>query len=215
MNIEVSVTEIKNIKGKSSWNKNDLTILLANEAGIPKVHAARYINIVTETIAEALEEGKKVTISDFGTFQVSERRSFNGRNPKTGDPLSVPVRRIPVFRAGKKLKRCLNHPQVKTCGLIDVNKVKLVFSKTMDVEQSLLLDASAYEVLVDKKSVGPIVNIRIEDKNTVERSGVNIEGVTSVVLICSGPLRGKSLDVRFCKKLKDVDGNFVSIDKQS
>jgi nucleoid DNA-binding protein len=189
-----------------------LTILLANEAGIPKVHAARYINIVTETIAEALEEGKKVTISDFGTFQVSERRSFNGRNPKTGDPLSVPVRRIPVFRAGKKLKRCLNHPQVKTCGLVDVNKVKLVFSKTMDIEQPLLLDASAYEVLVDKKSVGPIVDIRIEDKKSVERVGVEVEGVTSVVLTCSGPLRGKSLDVRFCKELKDVDGNIVNVD---
>lgn len=206
------MTEIKNIKVKSSWNKNDLTILLANEAGIPKVHAARYINIVTETIAEALEEGKKVTISDFGTFQVSERRSFNGRNPKTGDPLSVPVRRIPVFRAGKKLKRCLNHPQVKTCGLVDVNKVKLVFSKTMDIEQPLLLDASAYEVLVDKKSVGPIVDIRIEDKKIVERVGVEVEGVTSVVLTCSGPLRGKSLDVRFCKELKDVDGNIVNVD---
>lgn|GEM_PF-175135 len=208
------MTEIKNIKVKNSWNKNDLTILLANEAGIPKVHAARYINIVTETIAEALEEGKKVTISDFGTFQVSERRSFNGRNPKTGDPLSVPVRRIPVFRAGKKLKRCLNHPQVKTCGLVDVNKVKLVFSKTMDIEQSLLLDTSAYEVLVDKKSVGPIVKIGIEDKNTVERGGVNVEGVTSIVLTCSGPLRGKSLDVRFCKELKDIDGNLVNLDKQ-
>lgn len=208
------MTEIKNIKVKNSWNKNDLTILLANEAGIPKVHAARYINIVTETIAEALEEGKKVTISDFGTFQVSERRSFNGRNPKTGDPLSVPVRRIPVFRAGKKLKRCLNHPQVKTCGLVDVNKVKLVFSKTMDIEQSLLLDTSAYEVLVDKKSVGPIVKIAIEAKNTVERGGVGIEGVTSIVLTCSGPLRGKSLDIRFCKELKDVDGNLVNLDKQ-
>lgn len=208
------MTEIKNIKVKNSWNKNDLTILLANEAGIPKVHAARYINIVTETIAEALEEGKKVTISDFGTFQVSERRSFNGRNPKTGDPLSVPVRRIPVFRAGKKLKRCLNHPQVKTCGLVDVNKVKLVFSKTMDIEQALLLDTSAYEVLVDKKSVGPIVKIGIEDKNTVERGGVNVEGVTSIVLTCSGPLRGKSLDIRFCKELKDVDGNLVNLDKQ-
>lgn len=206
------MTEIKNIKIKDSWNKNDLTILLANEAGIPKVHAARYINIVTETIAEALEEGKKVTISDFGTFQVSERRSFDGRNPKTGDPLNVPVRRIPVFRAGKKLKRSLNHPQVRTCGLVDVNKVKVVFSKTMDMNQDLLLQTGAYEVLVDKKSVGPIVNVSIESKSVVERKDKSVEGVTSVVLTCSGSLRGKSLDVRFCKALKDVDGNVVSID---
>lgn len=206
------MTEIKNIKVKDSWNKNDLTILLANEAGIPKVHAARYINIVTETIAEALEEGKKVTISDFGTFQVSERRSFDGRNPKTGDPLSVPVRRIPVFRAGKKLKRSLNHPQVRTCGLVDVNKVKVVFSKVMDKEQALLLDGSAYEVLVDKKSVGPIVKVMTDTESTVERKEKSVEGVTSVILTCSGPLRGKSLDVRFCKALKDVDGNVVSIE---
>ena len=96
--------------------------------------------------------------------------------------------------------------------LVDVNKVKLVFSKTMDIEQPLLLDASAYEVLVDKKSVGPIVDIRIEDKKIVERVGVEVEGVTSVVLTCSGPLRGKSLDVRFCKELKDVDGNIVNVD---
>lgn len=206
------MTEIKNIKTKASWNKNDLTILLANEAGIPKVHAARYINIVTETIAEALEEGKKVTISDFGTFQVSERRSFDGRNPKTGDPLSVPVRRIPVFRAGKKLKRSLNHPQVRTCGLVDVNKVKVVFSKRMDIQQELLLDGSTYEVLVDKKSVGPIVKVTIESTKLVEREGDSIEGAVSVILTCSGPLRGKSLDVRFCKAIKDIDGNVVSID---
>ena len=81
---------------------------LANQADIPKVRAAHYINILTSTISEALENGKKVTISDFGTFQVSERRSFNGRNPKTGSPLIVPVRRIPVFRAGKLLKNSLN-----------------------------------------------------------------------------------------------------------
>ena len=205
------MTEIKNIKIKDSWNKNDLTILLANEAGIPKVHAARYINIVTETIAEALEEGKKVTISDFGTFQVSERRSFDGRNPKTGKPLSVPVRRIPVFRAGKKLKRSLNHPQVRTCGLVDVNKVKVVFSKTMDLGQELLLNGSSYEVLVDKRSVGPILQVTVEAKKSVERDGSSVEGVISVVLTCSAPLRGKSLDVRFCKALKDVDGNVVSI----
>lgn len=206
------MSEIKNIKSKESWNKNDLTILLANEAGIPKVHAARYINIVTETISEALEEGKKVTISDFGTFQVSERSSFDGRNPKTGQPINVPMRRIPVFRAGKKLKRSLNHPQVKTCRLVDVNKVKLVFSKLMNAEQALLLDTTAYEVLIDQVSVGPVVSIEIGSHSSVERESGPVEGVDSVVLTCSGPLRGRSLDVRFCKELTDIDGNVVSIE---
>ena len=49
-------------------------------------------------------------------------------------------------------------------------------------------------------------------KDTYGPLGHRCEGVTSVVLTCSGPLRGKSLDVRFCKALKDVDGNIVSID---
>ena len=110
------------------------------------------------------------------------------------------------------MKRSLNHPQVRTCGLVDVNKVKVVFSKTMDIQQELLLDGAAYEVLVDKKSVGPIVKVSVETKKSVERNGDSIEGVMSVVLTCSGPLRGKSLDVRFCKALKDVDGNVVSIE---
>ena len=103
------MTEISKLKEKDSWNKSDLIQLLANEAQIPKNRASDYVNIVTNTIAEALQLGKKVTISDFGTFQVSQRRSFDGRNPKTGSPIRVPGRNITVFRAGKKLKTALNN----------------------------------------------------------------------------------------------------------
>ncbi|MEL6345659.1 MAG: HU family DNA-binding protein [Myxococcota bacterium] len=89
-------------------NKADLTERLAAEAGIPKVRAARYINIFTGSIREALVSGDKVTISDFGTFTVSQRRGFTGHNPKSGVEIQVPSRRIPVFRAGKGLKNSLN-----------------------------------------------------------------------------------------------------------
>ncbi len=89
-------------------NKADLTEALAARAGIPKVHAAGYINILTETIREALTRGEKVTISDFGTFTVSHRRAFQGHNPKNREVIQVPERRIPVFRAGKGLKEALN-----------------------------------------------------------------------------------------------------------
>ena len=206
------MTEMKKIKSKASWNKSDLTVLLSNEAQIPKVRAAHYINIITDTIAEALEKGKKVTISDFGTFQVSQRRSFKGRNPKTGDPLKVPVRRIPVFRAGKKLKTSLNVPQVKSCGLVDVQKVKVVFSKVMDEDGAFLLDKEAYDVLVDSKSVGPITAIEVGERSSINRQGEEVEGVKSIILNCSGSLRGKSLEVVFRKELLDIDGNYVDID---
>ena len=205
------MSEIKKIKSKNSWNKSDLTILLANEAQIPKVRAAKYINMLTETITEALEEGKKVTISDFGTFQVSERRSFDGRNPKTGAPINVPVRRIPVFRAGKKLKNLLNVPQIKSCGLVDIQKVKLVFSKPMDESSEALFDLSSYDVLVDDDSVGPVTKVEIDEKTTIERDGKEVEGIGSVILTCSGSLRGKSLNVLFKKEIADIDGNLVEV----
>ena len=89
-------------------NKADLTEVLADRAGIPKVRAANYINIVTDAIVEALVRDEKVTLSDFGTFTVSQRRAFSGHNPKNGTVMSVPARKIPVFRSGKGLKGALN-----------------------------------------------------------------------------------------------------------
>ena len=61
-----------------------------------------------EAPEEALVREEKVTLSDFGTFTVSKRRGFKGHNPKSGTSMAVPERRIPVFRAGKKLKKSLN-----------------------------------------------------------------------------------------------------------
>ncbi len=89
-------------------NKADLTEQLAVTAQIPKVRAAQYVNIMMDTIQDALTKGQKVTISDFGTFTVSQRRQFKGHNPKNGAVIQVPSRRIPVFRAGKGLKEALN-----------------------------------------------------------------------------------------------------------
>jgi DNA-binding protein HU-beta len=89
-------------------NKADLTELLAERAGLSKVKAASYVNTVIEAIQETLVNGEKVTLSDFGTFTVSKRRQFAGHNPKNGQAITVPERRIPVFRAGKGLKKQLN-----------------------------------------------------------------------------------------------------------
>ena len=89
-------------------NKADLTEALAERADIPKVRAAQYINILVESIHEALVSGEKVTISDFGTFTVRQRKGFNGRNPRSGQPQAVGPKRMPQFRAGKGLNEALN-----------------------------------------------------------------------------------------------------------
>ena len=94
---------------KSGFNKKDLTEQLAAKAGIPKSTAAKTINLFTAIISDALVDGKKVTISDFGTFTVSQRRAFTGQNPKTGVEIQIPSRRIPVFRAGRGMKNALNN----------------------------------------------------------------------------------------------------------
>ena len=210
------MAELSKLKSKNSWNKTDLTILLANQANIPKVRAAHYINILTTTISEALEKGKKVTISDFGTFQVSERRSFNGRNPKNGAPIIVPVRRIPVFRAGKKLKSSLNIPQLKDCVLVDSKKVRLTFTKLMDSSNRTLTSKGSYSILLDGQSIGKLVSVKADPQEKEPRPNTNevqryVKGVRSVVITCPKPLRGSSISVRFLKPLRDVDGNEVEV----
>lgn len=93
-------------------NKKDLTARLATLAGIPAVRARVIIDHVFSVIAEALVNGEKVVISDFGTFTVSVRKPFQGQNPRTGEVIEVPARRIPVFRSGRGLKNALNNDGV-------------------------------------------------------------------------------------------------------
>ena len=89
-------------------NKKDLTDVLSHRAGIPAVQAYSIVNHVFDAVAEALTAGERVVISDFGTFTISHRKAFLGKNPRTGQELEVPSRKLPVFRAGKGLKAALN-----------------------------------------------------------------------------------------------------------
>lgn len=91
----------------SRFNKKDLTEQLAARADIPKSTAAKTINLLTAIISDALTDGKKVTISDFGTFNLSERSAFEGYDPQNNRRIQVPPRTIPVFRAGKKTETIL------------------------------------------------------------------------------------------------------------
>ena len=156
--------EVFEIKQRTHGTKRT-TIMLAKKRIFQKLELSEYINILTGTIAEALENGKKVTISDFGAFQVSERRSFKGRNPKTGAPIKVPVRRIPVFRAGKRLKTSLNTPQIKECKMHGKNKLLLRFTKLIDKDCKALLKKDPGEVLLDGKSLGKLKSGKSKGRN--------------------------------------------------
>jgi DNA-binding protein HU-beta len=85
--------------------KQDLVRVVAETTGQTEAAATRAVNAVFDSIEQALADGDEVAISGFGTFKVVERSSRQGRNPQTGDPMTIEARKSPVFRPGTQLKR--------------------------------------------------------------------------------------------------------------
>ena len=88
-------------------NKSELIEAIAQEAGISKAAAAKALDATTNAVTNALKNGDTVTLVGFGTFYVGERAERQGRNPKTGAPLTNAAAKTPKFRAGKALKDAL------------------------------------------------------------------------------------------------------------
>ena len=84
--------------------KEELIAKMASTAGITKVAAGTALTAFTEAVATSLKKGRKVSLVNFGTFQVSKRKARAGRNPRTGEALRIPAMRVPKFSAGKALK---------------------------------------------------------------------------------------------------------------
>lgn len=85
-------------------NKAELIEEVSNKTGLTKKDTWNVINAITDTIKKTLSKEEKVTLVDFGTFQVIEKKSKRGRNPQTGEEIQIPAKKVPKFRAGKKLK---------------------------------------------------------------------------------------------------------------
>jgi len=88
-------------------NRQDLVAKIANEAGITKKAANAALNAVVDGITLSLEKGDKVSLVGFGTFKVNERNARTGVNPQTKEKIQIPARKVPVFKAGKKLKEAV------------------------------------------------------------------------------------------------------------
>src|SRR5215813_9983897 len=88
--------------------KADLVNDVANAAELTKKDAERLVEIVFESIIDSLNHGEKIELRGFGSFRVRERGARRGRNPKTGDPVSIPAKRVPYFKPGKELKELIN-----------------------------------------------------------------------------------------------------------
>jgi integration host factor subunit beta len=91
--------------------KADLVEEVVRVAEVSKKHAEIIVNTVFASIIDALQHDDKIELRGFGSFRVRRRRSRHGRNPKTGDRVEVPEKRIPYFKPGKELKDLINTGQ--------------------------------------------------------------------------------------------------------
>ena len=85
-------------------NKTELIASIANESCLSKKDAGAALEATLNSIKTALSEGDSVSILGFGTFSVKERLERQGRNPVTGEPMTIKASKNPVFKAGKSLK---------------------------------------------------------------------------------------------------------------
>ncbi len=76
--------------------------------GLTKKQTEIIVNMLFDSIKEALAGGDKIEIRGFGSFRIRQRRTREGRNPKTGQNVFVPEKRVPFFKAGKELKELVD-----------------------------------------------------------------------------------------------------------
>jgi len=98
------------VPNSDGLTKADLVEEVANVAQLTKKQAEEIVQSVFSTIVESLRGGRKVELRGFGSFRIRSRGARIGRNPKTGERVEVPPKRIPYFKPGKELKEQLNRP---------------------------------------------------------------------------------------------------------
>ena len=89
-------------------NKSDLVDAIATSADISKAAAARALDGMLEAVKKSLKKGDEVSLVGFGSFSVEKRAARKGRNPQTGEAITIKAAKVPKFRAGKGLKDAVN-----------------------------------------------------------------------------------------------------------
>lgn len=90
-------------------NKSDIIERLAQTEDMPYKAAKAVVDVFFDSIVDALKDGRRIELRGFGSFKVKSYSSYRGRNPKTGDLIAVPAKRLPTFKAGKELIERLNN----------------------------------------------------------------------------------------------------------
>ena len=90
-------------------NKTELVAAIAEQTELSKKDAEKALKAFTDIVADELKKGEKVQLVGFGTFEVSERAAREGRNPQTGETMTIAASKAPKFKAGKALKDMINN----------------------------------------------------------------------------------------------------------
>jgi integration host factor subunit beta len=89
-------------------NKSELIEAIAQEANLSLKDASSIVATILDTMTDTLAVGENIEIRGFGSFVIKEYESYQGRNPKTGEVINVPPKRLPFFKVGKELKERVN-----------------------------------------------------------------------------------------------------------
>jgi DNA-binding protein HU-beta len=89
-------------------NKSELVEAISNETGLTKTKSNEVVNTIVKTISESLAKGDKVSLTGFGTWSTNDRPERKGRNPKTGEEITIPSKRVAKFKPGNELTKTVN-----------------------------------------------------------------------------------------------------------
>lgn len=90
-------------------NKSELMERLAERCGINVMQAEDVVNLIYRKMRDTMVSGGRIEIRGFGSFVVKEYQAYQGRNPKTGEKISVPPKKLPFFKVGKELKERIDN----------------------------------------------------------------------------------------------------------
>jgi len=90
-------------------NKSGLINIISQKANLSKRNADQFVNLMVDAMIAGMVEEKRIEIRGFGSFVIRKYPSYQGRNPKTGDIITVKEKRLPFFKAGKDLVMRINN----------------------------------------------------------------------------------------------------------
>jgi len=94
---------------KAMMTKSDLIRWISVKNDISHPDAELAVNAMFETIMDSLREGKRVELRGFGSFSVREYDGYMGRNPRTGENIPIPPKKLPFFKVGKDMKEAVDN----------------------------------------------------------------------------------------------------------